>query len=81
MRNAYKILVGKLKARRLLETLAMDGCIVENILKGTGCEIVYWIKLIQDKVRRRDFVNTTLNLRHSQKRRVFSLAANVLHVL
>jgi hypothetical protein len=48
----YKILVMKPEGKRPLECLSVDGKITLIwILKGTGCEDVDWIQLIQDRVQ------------------------------
>jgi hypothetical protein len=59
MRNAYKIMVGKLKGRCHSEDLGVDGTIIlEWILEEIGLEGVDWINLAQDMDQCRVLVNT-----------------------
>jgi hypothetical protein len=63
-RNKYKILIGKTKGKRPLgrprrrckDNIKMD-------LGETGFDDVDWIHLVQDRDRRRAFVNTVMKLR------------------
>jgi hypothetical protein len=50
MKNAYKILVGKLKGRNLSEDLGIDGRIIlKSILGGQGMSM--WIRLMLLRIR------------------------------
>jgi hypothetical protein len=63
-KNAYRLLMGKLEGkrplgrprRRWVDNIKMD-------LGVMGCGDVDWIGLAQDRNRRRDVVNATMNLR------------------
>jgi hypothetical protein len=64
IRNAHKILVGKLEGKRPLErpmhiwedNIRMDP-------RAIGWKCVDWIHLAQDRGKWRDFVNTVMNYR------------------
>jgi hypothetical protein len=63
-RNAYRLLVGKPEGRRPLgrprrRWLDNDGMDLVEV----GWGDVDWIRLVQDRDRRRAFVNSVLNLR------------------
>jgi hypothetical protein len=62
MRNAYSILVRKLKRRDHLEDIGVDGRIIlEWVLEKYGVKIVDWMHLAQDKDQWRALVNTVIN--------------------
>jgi hypothetical protein len=62
-RGVYRILVGRPEGKRPLgrprrrweDNIKID-------LRETGIDGVYWIRLAQDRVRWRAFVNTVMNL-------------------
>jgi hypothetical protein len=62
-RGVYRILVGRLEGkrplgrprRRLEDNIKMD-------IKETGIDVANWIRLTQDRVHWRAFVNTVMNL-------------------
>lgn len=50
MKNAFTVLVGKLKGRNLLEDLGIDGRIIlKSILGGQGMSM--WIRLMLLRIR------------------------------
>jgi hypothetical protein len=63
-RSSYRVLVGRSEGKRPLgrprrkweDNIKMD-------LKEIGIDGANWIRLAQDKVRRRAFVSTVMNLR------------------
>jgi hypothetical protein len=60
-RNAYKGLVGKIDKTDHLEEIGVDGNIIlMRILKER--EDVDWIKLTQNKDKRRTLINADINL-------------------
>jgi hypothetical protein len=61
MRNAYKILVGELGK----SNTKMD-------LKETGCEVMDWIRLAQDRIPWCAPVNTLMNFRIHKRRNFFT---------
>jgi hypothetical protein len=64
MRNAYKILVGKLEGRgqfRRYRCRWEDNIKIDFRNKGVG--IMDWIRLVQDRTHWRAFVNMLMNLR------------------
>jgi hypothetical protein len=63
-RNAYRILVGKREGKRPVEILSRRW--EDNIKicrRETGCGVMDWIHLAQDRDQRRAFVNAAMNLR------------------
>jgi hypothetical protein len=64
MRNAYKILVGKLEGKRRLR---IPGYKWKDSIKIDLRKITFagvgWINMAQDRDRWRDLVNTVINLR------------------
>jgi hypothetical protein len=71
-RGVYKILVGSPEGKRLLErprrrwedNIKMD-------LREIGIDGANWIRLAQDRVQCRAFVNTVMNLRVPYESRIF----------
>jgi hypothetical protein len=62
-RGVYRVLVGRPEGKRPLER--PRGRLEDNIkmdLRDIGIDVVNWIRLAQDKVQLRDFVNTLMNL-------------------
>jgi hypothetical protein len=62
MRNAYKILVGKLEGKNHLEDQGIDGKTVRTDLMKRGWEVVDWLHLAQDKEQWWAVVTTVMNL-------------------
>jgi hypothetical protein len=64
MRNAYKILVGKLEGKRPHgRPRRMWECNIRMYLREIGCEVVEWMHLAQDREQWRALVNTVMKLR------------------
>jgi hypothetical protein len=65
-RGAYRVLVGRPEGKRPLERPRRRW--EDNIKMGVGeigIDGAKWIRLAQDRVRRRAFMNTMMNLRVS----------------
>jgi hypothetical protein len=63
-RGVYRVLVGKPEGKRPLERPRRrweDN--IKTDLRETGIDGVNWIRLAQDRVQWRAFVNTVMNLR------------------
>jgi hypothetical protein len=68
MRNVHRILIGRPEGKRPLgrSRRGMEDNIKMDTVK-TGCEVVDWIHLAQDRVQWRAIVNRLMNLRITKK--------------
>jgi hypothetical protein len=72
VRGVYRVLVGRPEGKRPLER--PRGRWEDNIkmdLREIGIVRVNWIRLVQNRVQWRAFVNTVMNLRIPQESRIF----------
>jgi hypothetical protein len=63
-RGVYRVLVGRPEGKRTLERRRRRSeNNIEMDLRETGMDGANWIRLVQDRVQWRAFVNTVMNLR------------------
>jgi hypothetical protein len=62
-RGAYRALVGKPEGRSCGRPSRKWEDNIKMVLREVGREDIDWIDLAQNRDRRRDFVNTAMNLR------------------